>query len=575
MKKSILSLALTFSLTVASLPMAVSAETTKEMTALEVAGYNFYYVDTEGITDADSAIYTVNGEEKTIESLNQIGSTSVYYISVDGAEALPEVFFGTSTLDYTEYYAGDTSVETYDAVSSATTSKYATFPNENISEVREDGYEIFGVKNVPVAVNSVTYVESLILSETDKLPENGVYKEAASVVLNEEAKTEVAQYKTLNSDGTYSSTKNNVVETVTDATLALKTTSVWGDYEIDVIENSTNHLRNSRDDNFDVNSEIQGLILEAEDGTKVGMRYMEEIWVQPYEVAFNLGTVAANKLIGKTVNKVTFVMPNTTYVYEFENGVYVKPQIDAESTFSATFTETLDAISVDLSGVKAELTNPTVSVYYKAGRSTTYYAQNAEIVDGKVVLSSVVEAGLSYTVILESENFADKAISVNVPKEEEDETPSKEQSTTAAAEETTTPVSATKESSTTAAKVEETTTNKAEASTTKVENQTTKKESVSVSVAKVKKVKVKSKKARKVQVSWKKNTKVAGYEIQYSLNKKFKKATKILVKKTKNTKVIGKLKSNKKYYVRIRAYKNVSGKKYYSKWVTAKAVKVK
>ena len=38
---------------------------------------------------------------------------------------------------------------------------------------------------------------------------------------------------------------------------------------------------------------------------------------------------------------------------------------------------------------------------------------------------------------------------------------------------------------------------------------------------------------------------------------------------------VTKLKAKKKYYVRIRTYKVVSGKKYYSKWSSKKSVKIR
>ena len=78
-------------------------------------------------------------------------------------------------------------------------------------------------------------------------------------------------------------------------------------------------------------------------------------------------------------------------------------------------------------------------------------------------------------------------------------------------------------------------------------------------------------------IKWKKKTNIAGYQIQYSTNKKFKKGNKtITVKSTKSTSAtIKKLKSKKKYYVRMRTYKIVNGKKVYSAWSKAKSVKVK
>lgn len=73
-------------------------------------------------------------------------------------------------------------------------------------------------------------------------------------------------------------------------------------------------------------------------------------------------------------------------------------------------------------------------------------------------------------------------------------------------------------------------------------------------------------------VKWKKKTNIAGYQIQYSTNSKFKKENKSIKIKSAKTvsKKITKLKSNKKYYVRIRTYK---GKKY-SKWSTVKSAKI-
>lgn len=82
---------------------------------------------------------------------------------------------------------------------------------------------------------------------------------------------------------------------------------------------------------------------------------------------------------------------------------------------------------------------------------------------------------------------------------------------------------------------------------------------------------------------WKKQSKqVTGYELQYSINKKFTKKTTKTVKIGKYktiTKTISKLNAKKKYYVRIRTYKTVKVKgkntKLYSKWSKVKTVKTK
>ena len=76
-------------------------------------------------------------------------------------------------------------------------------------------------------------------------------------------------------------------------------------------------------------------------------------------------------------------------------------------------------------------------------------------------------------------------------------------------------------------------------------------------------------------VTWKKPASTylkhtTGYEIQYALDSKFKKSPKT-VAVTKNsivTKKITKLSAQTKYYVRIRTYRTIDGKKVYSPWST-------
>ncbi|MGN1328106.1 MAG: fibronectin type III domain-containing protein [Eubacterium sp.] len=80
---------------------------------------------------------------------------------------------------------------------------------------------------------------------------------------------------------------------------------------------------------------------------------------------------------------------------------------------------------------------------------------------------------------------------------------------------------------------------------------------------------------------WKKVSGITGYQIQYSTDKKFKKNKKtVTVNKNKTTSLkVTKLKSKKKYYIRIRTYKlsKINGKKVkvYSSWSSIKSVTVK
>ena len=68
-----------------------------------------------------------------------------------------------------------------------------------------------------------------------------------------------------------------------------------------------------------------------------------------------------------------------------------------------------------------------------------------------------------------------------------------------------------------------------------------------------------------------------GYQIQYATNSKFtKNSSKELIEDNKKTSQKFKdLKAKKKYYVRIRTYKTVKGKKIYSDWSKSKKVTTK
>jgi hypothetical protein len=80
-------------------------------------------------------------------------------------------------------------------------------------------------------------------------------------------------------------------------------------------------------------------------------------------------------------------------------------------------------------------------------------------------------------------------------------------------------------------------------------------------------VSLKNSASKKVTVKWKKNSAATGYQIQYSYSSSFSSKKQIIVKKASTVSTtISKLTKNKKVYVRVRAYKTVSGKHYYSAW---------
>ena len=80
---------------------------------------------------------------------------------------------------------------------------------------------------------------------------------------------------------------------------------------------------------------------------------------------------------------------------------------------------------------------------------------------------------------------------------------------------------------------------------------------------------------KKLKAYWKRNSQVSGYQLQYGTNKNFTGCKTVTLKSNQYTgSVRAGLKKNATYYVRIRTYKRVSGKTYYSDWSKVKSFKV-
>lgn len=79
------------------------------------------------------------------------------------------------------------------------------------------------------------------------------------------------------------------------------------------------------------------------------------------------------------------------------------------------------------------------------------------------------------------------------------------------------------------------------------------------------------------KVTWKKQaTQTTGYQIQYATRSDFSNATTVAIgSNTATSRSFSNLKSGKKYYVRIRTYKNLNGKAYVSSWSASKYVVTK
>ena len=388
-------------------------------------------VENEAVNNEGSE--TVSAEASVEESSTEGSSSEVQATAEISEEDVPmaaaldpntEYVFGTATLTYAEFYEGDvSSIVSYDTVSSATAKKYELFTNMSTDFVDEttnaDGYNILGVKNVNVAIPA---------DQAD-----------AYAKINDsfaKAEEEPSQYKIVTVDGDkaeYSATVLYVADAVTDATAELLTGTNWGDYQLNVLENSTKYIRSSREDeNLPIGADIQGVIVETADGLKVGMEHLQSIWVMPYEISFNIeadnshntrvkfdNLAELSKLEGKEIVSVTFINQNDAYVYNFDP-VFVKP-VYRDVKITGTVDE--KAGTLTLSEVPEELENPQIQASYIVGKGhdsvktdlcdaalegDTVAIDGAALTEAK---SAQAEEG-RYSIAILSDNYANIAVTV-------------------------------------------------------------------------------------------------------------------------------------------------------------------
>ena len=97
-----------------------------------------------------------------------------------------------------------------------------------------------------------------------------------------------------------------------------------------------------------------------------------------------------------------------------------------------------------------------------------------------------------------------------------------------------------------------------------------------INLKKTKLSSAKSTKRKTFTIIWKKTGGNSGWQVQYSLNKKFRSGVRTVNLKANNTKLtVRKLRSRKKYYVRVRSYKKVGKQTWYSGWSSVKSVRIR
>lgn len=231
----------------------------------------------------------------------------------------------------------------------------------------------------------------------------------------------------------------------------------------------------------------------------------------------------------------------------------------AEGEACTIFTDYYDKL--DLSFSKGQDDSGNGGVRWDAAA----YVMNA-IRTGTVYLTAKVRSNAYYKV------SADDSLLYVIQNLVIDISPKQEEEASTAAEETTTATEAEETTTATEAETAATTATTAKTVTTTVKKTTAKtvNKPAATYIVRLRRGR------RAFTLRWKKRTKVSGYQIRYSRKSSMKSAKMITIKSYQTvSRRIRKLRKGKRYYVQVRTWKKVSGRRYYSAWSKKKSVRTK
>ena len=462
--------------------------------------------------------------------------------------------------------------------------------------------------------------------------------ESADYSYYELGTTAPAYYKelTVNENGSYSFGKTTATEkTVKGAAIEkFKTSSKYGDYQLNL-----NFDKVADSDQISGNTKVLAAVITTIDGTQYGLRHVENIWKGTefaWGTGFTTQSHGCPisgehyvSMMGKTIDAVTYYTENgvvkydidDTYVpYKFDTSAFKVENADVTSgsakvtvptlpkAYDAEYAvEGLTNVSVENGTLKYNATGVkpgqyTLNVTDKSSKYVPFSTSFTLTTDNVVAVynNNVKAPALVAAKDVQADDFANfvkniQKVSVNgkeyaasgkgsVKLINEDGTlvttadALKAEGTynivvTATGYNKTLEFTYTNKSDTTATKPSDATAATKPAATTtatKPAVKPVKKVTVKKQTAKVKAGK------KKLTVTWKKDKNVSGYQIKIATKKNFKGAKTYTVKSYKTyKKVIKKLKANKKYFVKVRAYKTVGKSKIYGAYSAVRSCKVK
>ena len=271
-------------------------------------------------------------------------------------------------IPYADFYKAD-GVTGADAVSSATKQKTRASLASGSYHVNSDGSDITGV-TFPVKISDASALEKYAQITDDSkvdITTSIKGKKSTTTYKGKDALFESASYSyyilsdtpsyykeaTVNADGTFdfSEVKGEAskVKTLSDATTEFKTSSNYGDYQLNIDGLPTS-----------INT-VYGVVISTKEGSSYGLRHVENIWKKA-KLAWSTGFVTESHgstldskdyatMMGQTINKVTYYTDDG--IYEIPMDQKVAKKFDGEVSVADISTKS-DTTSVVVSGLPSD-----------------------------------------------------------------------------------------------------------------------------------------------------------------------------------------------------------------------------
>lgn len=396
-----------------------------------------------------------------------------------------------------------------------------------LTATHTDAKEVKDSDTLKITVTNRGQTNTSTFTGADSLFENPSY----SYYVLKDTPSYYKELSVNNGSVSFSKSVGTSATTINSSDSVLTTVSSYGDYQLNIPE-ITGYVTAGTD-------KVYAVVIGTKEGDSYGLRHMENIW-RVSELSFATGftesvhgcpTSSAHykKLMGQTINKVTYYTDKGVFVVNMDKFVPVKTAADS---------------------YQLTIGDPSFRMVEEA-KSITSSDENVIRVsdDGTITATGTGTATVTIVTVQKGHgaNAEEKEVATTY-----NFTVAKK---TVAPDNTTASKPATKPA------------------TTAKKNNT--KPVAKVTLAK-QTAKVKANGKKKIKVSWKKDKKASGYEIVYSTKKSFKGKKTVVVKSNKTTsKVVKKLTSKKKYFVKVRSYKQTGKTKTYGAYSAVKTVKVK